>query len=150
GDPIDTRIPAIMIPLFETADISHGSGFEMLRATGRVILRLDLEYIQKEFVPALVRSDFAGSIPEFRIQIRRSDDAEYILYNSEPGAPVQGSVDAEESLLSLRPDEFHNLMPTEFPIIATAPSIRPLPDKLFSFHVGAVQAHAGIAAAVID
>jgi len=150
GDPIDTRIPAILIPLFETAGISHGSGFEMLRANGRVILRLDLEYIRKEFVPALVRSDFAGSIPEFRIQIRSSDDAESILYNSDPGAPVQSSVDGEESLLTLRPDEFHNLMPIEFPIIATAPSIRPLPDRVFSFHVGAVQAHAGIAAAVID
>ena len=149
GDPIDTRIPAIMIPLFETAEISHGSGFEMLRANGRVILRLDLGYIQKEFMPALVRSDFAGSIPEFRIQIRRSDDAESILYNSDPGAPVQGSVDGEESLLTLRPDEFHNLMPIEFPIVATARSIRPSPDKLFSFHVGAVQTHAGIAA-VID
>ena len=150
GDPIDTRIPAIMIPLFETAELSHGSGFEMLRSTGRVILRLDLAYIQKVFVPALVRSDFAGSIPEFRIQIRSSDDAESILYNSDPGAPLQGSVDGEESLLTLRPDEFHNLMPIEFPIIATARSIRPLPDKLFSFHVGAVQTHAGIAAAVID
>src|SRR5215471_6437442 len=150
GEPIDTRIPAIMIPLFETAELSHGSGFEMLRSTGRVILRLDLAYIQKVFVPALVRSDFAGSIPEFRIQIRSSDDAESILYNSDPGAPVQGSVDGEESLLTLRPDEFHNLMPIEFPIIATARSIRPLPDKLFSFHVGAVQTHAGIAAAVID
>ena len=150
GDPIDTHIPAIMIPLFETPKISHGSGFELLRATGRVILRLDLAYIQKVFVPALVRSDFAGSIPEFRIQIRSSDDAESILYNSDPGAPVQGSVDGEESLLTLRPDEFHNLMPIEFPIIATARSIRPLPDKLFSFHVGAVQTHAGIAAAVID
>jgi signal transduction histidine kinase len=150
GDPIDTRIPAILIPLFETAEISRGSGFEMLRANGRVILRLDLEYIRKEFVPALVRSDFAGSIPEFRIQIRSSDDAESILYNSDPGAPAQTSVDGEESLLTLRPDEFHNLMPIEFPIIATAPSFRPLPDKLFSFHVGAVQAHAGIAAAVID
>ncbi|HME98560.1 MAG TPA: HAMP domain-containing sensor histidine kinase [Terriglobia bacterium] len=150
GEPIDTRIPAIMIPLFETAGLSHGSGFEMLRSTGRVILRLDLAYIQKVFVPALVRSDFAGSIPEFRIQIRSSDDAESILYNSDPGAPLQGSVDGEESLLTLRPDEFHNLMPIEFPIIATARSIRPLPDKLFSFHVGAVQTHAGIAAAVID
>jgi signal transduction histidine kinase/type II secretory pathway pseudopilin PulG len=150
GDPIDSRIPAIMIPIFETAHISHGPGFEMLQANGRVILRLDLEYIHKEFVPALVRSDFAGSIPEFRIQIRSSDDAESILYNSDPGAPVQGSVDAEESLLTLRPDEFHNLMPIEFPIMATAPSFRPLPDKLFSLHVGAVEAHAGIAAALID
>src|SRR5215510_6436733 len=149
-DPIDIRIPAIMIPLFETAEISHGSGFQMLRANGRVILRLDLEYIQKEFVPALVRSDFAGSIPEFRIQIRSSDGAQSTLYNSDPGAPVQGSVDGEESLLTLRPDEFHNLMPIEFPIIATARSISPLPDKLFSFHVGTVQTHAGIAAAVID
>jgi signal transduction histidine kinase/type II secretory pathway pseudopilin PulG len=150
GDPIDTRIPAIIIPLFETAQISHGSEFEMLQANGRVILRLDLEYIQKEFVPALVRSDFAGSIPEFRIQIRSSDDAESILYNSDQGAPVQGSVDAEESLLTLRPDEFHNLMPIDFPHIATAPSIHPLPDKLFSLHVGTVQSHAGIAAALID
>jgi len=148
GDPIDPRIPAIIIPIFETAQISHDPRFEMLQANGRVILRLNLEYIQKEFVPALVRSDFAGSIPEFRIQIRSADDAESILYNSDPGSPVQGSVDAEESLLTLRLDEFHNLMPIEFPLIATTQSVRPLPDKLFSFHVGNVQAHAGIAALI--
>jgi signal transduction histidine kinase len=150
GEPIDTRIPAIMIPIFETAQISPGSGFQMLEANGRVILRLDLEYIQKEFVPTLVRSDFAGSTSEFRIQIRSSDDAASVLYNSDPAAPVQSSADAEENLLTLRPDEFHSLMPIEFPFVAAAPSTRPLPDKLFSFHVGTVQAHAGIAAAVID
>jgi len=149
-DPIDSRIPAIMIPIFETVQISRDSGFQMLEANGRVIVRLDLDYIQKEFVPALVRSDFAGSTSEFRIQIHSSDDAESVIYNSDPSAPVQSSVDAEEILLTLRPDDFHNLMPIELPFITTAPPIRPLHDKLFSFHVGAVPAHAGVAAAIID
>src|SRR5215475_14014015 len=128
-------VPAIMIPIFETKQISRGSGFELLEAHGRVILRLDLEYIQKEFVPALVRSDFAGFTSEFRIQIHSSDDGEPILYNSDPAAPVQTSVDAEESLLTLRPDEFHNLMPIEFPFAGPAPAVRPQRDKMFSFHV---------------
>jgi len=149
-EPIDSRIPAIMIPIFETKQISRGSGFELLEAHGRVILRLDLEYIQKEFVPALVRSDFAGFTSEFRIQIHSSDDGEHILYNSDPAAPVQTSVDAEESLLTLRPDEFHNMMPIEFAFAGPVPAVRPQRDKMFSFHVGALQAHAGIAAAVID
>ena len=58
-EPVDVRVPAIVVGLLTFKPPLPNEGFSFLTGSGRVIIRLNVDYIQKEFVPALVRSHFA-------------------------------------------------------------------------------------------
>jgi signal transduction histidine kinase len=101
----------------------------------RVIVRLNLEYIQKEFIPALVHSHLASTKGEYHLQIRKQDDGSQVIYSSEPGTSIQGEGDASEGILSLRLDDFRNIAPAEEPFTAAVPGTRVDADRVFSVHV---------------
>jgi len=151
--PIDPHIPAVVIPIFQIDPKPHEPPIPLFEQ-GRLILRLNVPYIQEQFVPALVRSHFAGTTADFRLQISSFGDDSRIIYSSDPGVLIQGAGDATETLLTLRLEKFENLMPAELPFITTAPThaaIKMRADRLFSFHIGALAGARGvIGGALID
>ena len=153
-NPIDAHIPAVVIPIFEMGQRLRDPPIPFLEVQGQLILRLNVRYIQEEFVPGLVRSHFAGTPSDFRLQINDSDDDSRIIYSSDPAAPIQGPGDATEALLTLRPEKFQNLMPPEIPFDSTTPgtpTIARRADRVFSFRVGPFAAARGmIGTAILD
>jgi signal transduction histidine kinase len=155
SDPIDARIPAVVVPIFEMGQRSQDPSILSLEIQGQLILRLNVAYIQEEFVPALVRSHFgAATASDFRLQISSSDDDSRIIYSSDgsdPAVPIQGAGDATETLLTLRLERFQNLMPAELPFVSTAPAAGMRGDRVFSLHIGPLAgAPAMIGEAFID
>src|SRR5437867_4475478 len=125
ASPVDGKIPALVIPIArvsnllpvpkvlafasfpETGKVAHN---EVLTPhIGRLIVRLNLEYIQKEFLPTLVRSHFAEPAADYKLQVSDGEDRSRVIYSSDAGAVLHG--DAVESILGLRLTEFHVLMP---------------------------------------
>src|SRR5262245_39673878 len=74
GEPVDVRVPAIVLPLLTITHALPDEGFSFPMGNGRVIIRLNVDYIQKEFVPALVRTNFANTNGEYRLQISSEED----------------------------------------------------------------------------
>jgi signal transduction histidine kinase len=134
GNPIDPRIPALVIPIFVVSrDLPPQRA--VIRSTGRLLVRLNLDYIQKEFLPRLVRSYFLGTAAEFRIQIAASDDGASIIYSSDSAGPIQGAGDASGNVLTLRMDQFHSLMPAEIPFVAATAPVGMRADRVFSLQI---------------
>jgi signal transduction histidine kinase len=152
SSPIDPRIPAVVIPIFEmekrTPD-PQDPPLPLFQSKGRLILRLNLDYIQREFVPALVRSHFAAAT-DFRLQITGSDDGSRIIYSSDPASSIQGDGDATENILTLRLDRFRTLMPAEMPFVTKGAAIGMRGDRVFSFRVETMKAPGMIGQAIVD
>jgi signal transduction histidine kinase len=137
--PIDPRIPAVVIPIFKMEQKPHDPPPPLLEIEGQLILRLNVPYIQEQFVPALVRAHFTGTTSDFRLQITGSEDDSHIIYSSDPGVPIEGPGDATETLLTPRLETFQNLMPAELPFVTTARTPAAIgigPEHVFSFHIG--------------
>src|SRR5262245_35258100 len=66
--PIDPQIPAVVVPIFRIEEKPHDSPIPLFEQA-RLILRLNVPYIQEQFVPSLVRSHFAGMTADYRLQI---------------------------------------------------------------------------------
>jgi signal transduction histidine kinase len=133
NEPVDGRIPALVIPLIYPPT-GPGPNLLLPEAMDRVILRLNLEYIQQEFVPALVHSHFQDATADYRLEISSRGEGSRLIYSSAPGAPIGGTGDAVESILRLRFDEFRSLAPLEVggAQISTA-GVRG--DRVFSYQV---------------
>jgi signal transduction histidine kinase/type II secretory pathway pseudopilin PulG len=110
-EPVDGTIPAIVIPMLKRGSAEAFLPMPMGERVGRLIVHLDLEYIKNEFVPALVRSNFADLIAEYKVQISVDDDDSRIIYSSAPAVTTNNDADAQESLLEVRLDEYKSLMP---------------------------------------
>jgi signal transduction histidine kinase len=130
--PIDARIPALVMPLFRFDFDVAAEPFE-LPDEDRLIVRLNLDYIQKEFLPMLVRTHLANAGRDYYVQIRGEDDSR-IIFSSAPSTTIRDEGDASEPILIIRPDEFRGLQPAEAFITTEAISHVPA-DRLFAFHV---------------
>jgi hypothetical protein len=82
----------------------------------QIIIRLDLHYLQDEFIPSLVRSHFAGNASQYRIQVVDGEGSR-LIYGSDGAAAVTEG-DASESIFGLNPAEYKNLVPAAVPIAA--------------------------------
>jgi signal transduction histidine kinase len=143
-DPVDPRIPAIIIPVFPLTFGTQPEVFPFREVTDRLIIRLNLDYIQKQFIPSLARSDLAGILGDYRIQINSEGEGARIIYSSDSATSIQTESDAAEHILAVRPGDFRSLVLTDRPVIATAPLARVESDRMFSVQLmpGIGMAHA--------
>jgi signal transduction histidine kinase len=116
--------PGVTIPL---GGIS-GRIFNFSRAalpvwhpSDELLILLDLDYIEREMAPRLVREQFAGMLSDYRVQITAALDPERVLYssdaNTQPMAP-----DAQTELRFARPPfEGAVMANTEVPFLSALP-----------------------------
>jgi signal transduction histidine kinase len=100
-----------------------------------LIVRLDFDYIQKEFIPALVRSHFASMTNEYHLQITRNGGREEIVYSSNPGTPIVGEGDATEHFFGPRLEGEPAIVALNEPDTAIAPVTGAAADHVFSIHL---------------
>ena len=133
ADPIDTRIPALVIPI---ARVSIEPILSESATIPRLIVRLDLDSIRTEFVPMLLRSRFLDTIADYKIEIRDGERDSKIIYSSDPGKAIEGEGDATERILTPGLHELHLIQLG----IDAAPLTARL-DNIFSFNVAHGIAH---------
>src|SRR5438093_3950281 len=111
AEPVDGKIPALVIPIVRITKFSYDPNvLAFPEDLGQVIVRLNLEYIQKEFLPALVHSHFADPAADYKLQISDREDPSRVVYSTDGGS-LLGDGDAGEGILGLRLHEFRGLMP---------------------------------------
>jgi signal transduction histidine kinase len=145
GQPIDATIPGLVIPIFRFKAAPREDVLLYSEKVGHLIIRLNLEYIQKEFIPALVKSDLASMASEYRLQITREGDGSSIIYSSTPGTPIEGEGDASEHLFGPMLGETSGMVAVNQPFTSIAPLTGISEDHVFSIHLAPgmmVMAHA--------
>jgi signal transduction histidine kinase len=119
--PIDADIPALFIPILQTAPPDPKPSY--------VVLMLSLECIQKEILPALSQS----LSPEYSIRVVNRKDPDRIIFESGPPTTANLGGDVRTDLFALRlPDVFG----IKVPPIASAVVPREIrSEKIFSVRV---------------
>src|SRR5262245_22318139 len=132
---VDAAIPAVVIPMFRFKSTSNDHVLLSPPDVSRLIIRLNLEYIQKAFIPALVQSHLAGMTNDYYLQISREGDASRIIYSSNPGTPIEREGDASEHFFGPSLNEAPGIVAVSQPLTAAAPVIETGADHVFSIHV---------------
>ena len=131
--PVDARIPAVVVAFFGWNFHARREENE-LPDESRLIVRLNLDYIQKELLPTLVKRHFANAGRDYHLRIRTADDAARVIYDSGQETAIADEGDASEPLLRIRPEEFISLRPAELFLTGSAAEhVRT--DHLFSLNL---------------
>jgi len=130
---VDARIPAVVVAFFGWNFHARREPNE-LPDESRLIVRLNLDYIQKELLPTLVKRHFANAGRDYHLRIRTADDAARVIYDSGQETAIADEGDASEPLLRIRPEEFISLRPAELFLTGSAAEhVRT--DHLFSLNL---------------
>jgi signal transduction histidine kinase len=135
GQPIDDAIPAVVIPIFRLNSTRHEDVLLNPATVSHLIVRLNFDYIQAEFIPALVRSHFASITSDYRLQITAEAEGSRIIYSSDPGTSIDGEGDATEHFFGPRLEGESGIIAFSEPLTAVAPPIGIASDHVFSIHV---------------
>jgi signal transduction histidine kinase len=115
--PIDARIPAIFVGVLNTPPVLREPqaphpppGAEVFTAPQPVahfIIKLNFDYIQKEFLPALIRQHLtiAGRL-DYNVAILDREEPERVIYSTTEMTHPDIDGDATVSLFALTPFEF--------------------------------------------
>jgi signal transduction histidine kinase len=115
GAPVDGSAPAIVIPIPTLIKLSEEvPKFVSQADLGSVIVRLNLQYVREEFIPALIRSHFGDTASEYRIQVTDRNDNSRVIYSDEAATATADNGDAAEDLFALELHTYRNLMPATF------------------------------------
>ncbi len=105
------EIPALLIP-FPFQPVGKGSKTPPL-PNGFTIVKLDLKYLQTEFIPALVqRHFFDGSHTDYDLAIVSIRDPKHIIYSTRPASDFSTS-DVSLRILGLESDEIRAFLHSE-------------------------------------
>jgi len=104
--PVNAEIPAVIISLMQSPRLSPGVNLiDLPRSVAQIVVKLNLDYIQKEFIPALARLHLYGDDGLL-------DYAMSIVNPAGRGRPIFSSGDSEFkgdvtlSILSARPGDY--------------------------------------------
>jgi len=104
--PVNPTIPAVVIQVMP--ELPTGTGvIEFPRALAQIVVTLNRDYIQKEFIPAVIRTNFAGTdgVLDYMVSVVENSDQRRVIYSSETGASAD-SADVTIGILSTRPGDF--------------------------------------------
>jgi signal transduction histidine kinase len=116
--PVNPTIPAVVIQVMP--ELPTGTGvIEFPRA--QLVVTLNRDYLQKEFIPTMVKRDLAGAdgVLDYRVSVAESSDARRVVYSSESGGLVD-SADVTIGILSTRPADFRGAGAPRTAITASA------------------------------
>jgi signal transduction histidine kinase len=105
--PVNPTIPAVVIQVMP--ELPRGTGVIEFRARAlaQLIVTLNREYLQKEFIPAVARRNLAGAdgVLDYIVSIAETSDPRRVVYSSESDAAVN-SADVTIGILATRPADF--------------------------------------------
>ena len=113
-DAVDSRIPALIIPVPRLARTTNGTDVRVLtdpKAPARVVIAvLDAGTLKHQLLEPLVAKYFGdGASSEYLVTIARRDDPAAIVYSSNGGPVEAAAADVITGLFDLRMDELNRL-----------------------------------------
>jgi signal transduction histidine kinase len=118
--PIAEEIPALVIPVMPVPPFERPEKDKVFEEIARplfpgyTILKLDLNYIRQEFIPALAGRYFTGGDGlDYNLAVVSRSDARAVIYRSDQdqaGAIALSSADATANIFDLRLDQFDVLV----------------------------------------
>lgn len=117
-------IPALIVPfppqptdkpLSQTTSPARQSGSVqgLTRPSGFTIIKLNLNYMQHEFIPALIKRHFDGSQNEYNIAIVSLDPSKRVIYSSTNPLTDFGYSDVSTRIFSFEADELRSFLSNE-------------------------------------
>lgn len=96
-------IPALIIPLPAEANAA---------SPGFTIVKLNLDYIQRELIPALAQRHFLDASPDYDVAVTSLKDASKVIYSTRQPLDVS-TADASTRIFGLEADELESFLKTE-------------------------------------
>ncbi len=106
--PYNTELPAFIFPVFE---FTENPGDSLPNISSYVIFQLDLNYLQQELLPTIVKREFVSDdFANYDIAVVTHNEKRNSIWQSVNGAaPLPEKVDANAPLFGILPDEFRKL-----------------------------------------
>jgi signal transduction histidine kinase len=104
--PVNPTIPAVVIQVMP--ELPTGTGvIEFPKRLAELVVTLNRDYIQKEFIPSIVGRNLAGTdgVLDYFVSVAETADPRRVVYSSESGASVD-SADVTIGILAARPADF--------------------------------------------
>jgi two-component system phosphate regulon sensor histidine kinase PhoR len=105
--PVNPTIPAVVIQVMPELPMATGVIEFRSKAIAQLVVTLNREYLQKEFIPAVVRRDLAGTdgVLDYIVSVVETSDPRRVVYSSESDASVDAA-DVTIGILAARPADF--------------------------------------------
>jgi signal transduction histidine kinase len=130
ADLLWEELPALMMPIpnfVSTPQENSSPAIGVLQVSAFVIVVLDLEYIQRELLPALAERHFgSGGVLDYKLAVLKQSDPQSVVWRSGPDAPTGLSGDAAAGMLELR---FGEAPPADVTTVAPQRPAEPAPDR---------------------
>jgi signal transduction histidine kinase len=103
-EPFAEDTPALIVPFpFVPTDKSQGGNPAL--PSGFTIIKLDLNYLQREFIPSLIQRHFDDSLNEYKLAIISIRHPERVIYSSRYPAVDLSPSDVSTRIFGLESDE---------------------------------------------
>ena len=115
GTPLesfDEKIPALIVPI-PTLETKGSKEDDLMRPAGFTVIQLDLNYLQREFIPSLVKRHLFENAAEYNLAVVSIRNPERIIYSSGSSAADFSSSDVSTRVFGLEPDELQAFMRSE-------------------------------------
>lgn len=111
-ESFDETIPALIVPI-PSLGTNDSQEDESPRPAGFTILKLDLNYLQSEFIPSLIKRGLFERSDEYNLAVVSIRQPERIIYSSGSPSTDFASSDVSTRIFGLEPDELQAFMRTE-------------------------------------
>ena len=132
-DSFAEDIPALIIPFPVEQNQKTQSTATALRPPGFTVIKLNLAYIQGEFIPSLVKRHLLDDAQnEYNVAIVSVSQPHQVIYSSSSAAVDPASSDVSTRIFGLEPDELRTFTINE---ATAAASDRPGPRRLINLRL---------------
>jgi signal transduction histidine kinase len=111
-EPFAEEIPALIVPFPLLPTDKSPAGSPAL-PSGFTIIKLDLNYLQREFIPSLIQSHFDDSRNEYNLAVIGIRHPERVIYSSRHPAVDLSPGDVSIRIFGLEPDELRAFATSE-------------------------------------
>ncbi len=115
-DSFAEDIPALIVPFPVEQNQKTQSAGTALRPPGFTVIKLDLGYMQREFIPALVKSHlFDDAQTDYNVAIVSLSRPDRVIYSSSSPAVDPTASDVSTRIFGLEPDELRTSLSMKQP-----------------------------------
>jgi signal transduction histidine kinase len=116
-EPFAEDIPALVVPFpFSPTDKSQSGTLSL--PPGFTIIKIDLNYLQREFIPSLIQRHFDDSHNEYNLAVISMRHPERVIYSSRSSAVDLSPSDVSTRIFGLESDELRAFATSEGASIA--------------------------------
>jgi signal transduction histidine kinase len=111
-EPFAEDVPALIVP-FPISPTDKPPGGDLPLPSGFTIIKLDLNYVQREFIPSLIQRHFDDSHNEYNLAVISIRHPERVIYSSGSPAVDLSTSDVSIRIFGLESDEFRAFATSE-------------------------------------